>query len=136
MRGVSYAEEEDEPDEPLGANLAICSNQIADRYDCLAVTLEMPFKDCATSLAAGFTFQGPRAAALGGSLLDALAHVASSLRGVDSPQFGAEDGYVAPLEDADSVAAFVREQEKFAALAVSGSAVSPFSWAAKARTAC
>ena len=34
--------------------------------------------------------QGPRAAALGASLLDPLAHVASRLRGVSAPNFGPE----------------------------------------------
>jgi murein tripeptide amidase MpaA len=34
------------PDEPLMGRLNICSNQIASRFDCLAVTLEMPYKDC------------------------------------------------------------------------------------------
>lgn len=33
-----------EPDGSGAANLAICSNQIAERYDCLAVTLEQPYK--------------------------------------------------------------------------------------------
>ncbi|EDQ88098.1 uncharacterized protein MONBRDRAFT_37633 [Monosiga brevicollis MX1] len=31
-------------DEPGKANLAICGDAVAQRYDCLAVTLEMPFK--------------------------------------------------------------------------------------------
>ena len=70
----------------------------------------MPFKDNANTLSPGSTFQGPRAAALGASLLDALAHVAPSLRGVSHPVFGAEDAYVAPIEEAQQVAAFVREQ--------------------------
>jgi len=102
-----------EADTPLGANLAICSNQIAQRFDCLAVTLEMPFKDNANNLGgpgSAATFQGPRAAALGASLLDALAHVAPSLRGVAAPVFGPDDEYVAPIEDESTVAAFVAEQ--------------------------
>ena len=64
-----------DPDPPLKANLAICSNQVAARFDCLAVTLEMPFKGSNPSnlaaLSSGGTFQGPRAAALGASPLDA-----------------------------------------------------------------
>lgn len=39
QREVGY-----EADEPGKANYAICSNQIAQRFDCLGVTLEMPFK--------------------------------------------------------------------------------------------
>jgi hypothetical protein len=77
------------------------------------VTLEMPFKDNANNLGgpgSAATFQGPRAAALGASLLDALAHVAPSLRGVAAPVFGPDDEYVAPIEDESTVAAFVAEQ--------------------------
>lgn len=62
-------------DKPLEGNLAICSNQIAERFDCLAVTLEMPFKDNANNLGEATTFQGQRASALGASVLDALACV-------------------------------------------------------------
>jgi len=97
-----------EPDPPLGGNLAICSNQIASRFDCLGVTLEMPFKDCAANLAAPDsvgTYQGERCAALGASLLDALAYVAPGLRGTDRPKFN--DAYITPIEDAKEVDAFV-----------------------------
>ncbi|MGB3721336.1 MAG: M14-type cytosolic carboxypeptidase [Pacificimonas sp.] len=34
-------------DKPGSANLAICTNQMAERFGCLAMTLEMPFKDAA-----------------------------------------------------------------------------------------
>ena len=113
----------------------MCSNAIAQRFDCLGVTLEMPFKGemphnlgdgtpfqvggsrsssrvAVTSFSARgapsrhvvgevvrsffssfllpclityLTFQGPRAAALGASLLDPLAHLATSLRGNPKP---------------------------------------------------
>ena len=74
----------------------------------------MPFKDNANNFAVpgGRTFQGERAMGLGRSLLDALSHVAPSLRGDDSPQYGAaEDAYVRPTEDAKEVAAFVAAAE-------------------------
>lgn len=32
-------------DEPGKANLTVCSNQIAERFNCLSFTIEMPFKD-------------------------------------------------------------------------------------------
>lgn len=32
-------------DEPGTANMTVCTNNIAHRFDCLAMTLEMPFKD-------------------------------------------------------------------------------------------
>ena len=98
------------PDEPQQANYAVCSNQIAQRYDCLSVTLEMPFKDAANNLDGSSTFQGARAAALGGSLLNALAHVSANLRGVPEPIFGAEDAYVTPIEDAAAVESYVLER--------------------------
>ena len=71
----------------------------------------MPFKgEMPHNLGEGSSFQGPRAAALGASLLEPLAHVASSLRGESAPSFGPEDAYLEPIEDAEQVAAFVREQ--------------------------
>jgi murein tripeptide amidase MpaA len=92
-----------EPDPPKGGNLAICSNQISQRFDCLGVTLEMPFKDsAAVGRPRGTTrgFDGERAARLGASLLDALAYVAPSLRGEPEPKFlAAGDEYVVPTED-------------------------------------
>ncbi|MFT4662874.1 MAG: murein tripeptide amidase MpaA [Patiriisocius sp.] len=33
------------PDEPGKANMTVCSNQVSSRFDCLAYTIEMPFKD-------------------------------------------------------------------------------------------
>jgi len=99
-----------EADEPHGANLALASNQIAQRFDCLAVTLEMPFKDSACNLGEDVSFQGPRAASLGAALLDAIYHIAPYLRGVAEPSFGENDAYVAPVEDEKAVATFVGEQ--------------------------
>ncbi|WP_369410373.1 M14 family metallopeptidase [Neiella litorisoli] len=32
-------------DQPGQANMTVCTNNIAERFDCLAMTLEMPFKD-------------------------------------------------------------------------------------------
>lgn len=68
-------------DEPGQANLAICGDQVAQRFDCLAVTLEMPFKDSTFDTPmpeCGWTPQ--RAERLGASLLDALLDVAPTLR--------------------------------------------------------
>lgn len=102
------------PDAPLEANLAICSNQVAQRFDCLGVTLEMPFKDCAAVPRTdpdGAGFDGRRASMLGRSLLDAMAHVASQLRGVEEPSFPLEgDQYVAAVEDEGAIAAWIEER--------------------------
>ena len=105
-----------EPDAPSGGNPAICSNQVAIRYDCLSATLEMPFKDNVANggaIEAGLAYDGRRCAALGASLLDALAHVAPQLRGVDEPVFPlADDAYVAPVEDEAAVDAFIEAQRQ------------------------
>ena len=102
------------PDAPLEGNLAICSNQVAQRFDCLGVTLEMPFKDSAAvprSDPNGSGFDGRRASMLGHSLLDALAHVASQLRDTDQPVFPLpDDQYVAPIEDEEAIAQWVAER--------------------------
>ncbi|MEE4348894.1 MAG: M14-type cytosolic carboxypeptidase [Pacificimonas sp.] len=45
-RSPDFQVEEGYPiDAPGKANLSVCTNQIAERYGCLAMTLEMPFKD-------------------------------------------------------------------------------------------
>ena len=102
------------PDAPLEGNLAICSNQISERFDCLGLTLEMPFKDCAANpREAGTTkgFDGDRAAMLGASLVDAMAHVAAQVRGVEEPVFELEDDkYVAPSEDAEEIKEWITQR--------------------------
>ena len=68
-------------DDPGQANLAICADQVAQRFDCLAVTLEQPFKDSTHDTPmphCGWTPQ--RARRLGASLLDAFNDVMPSLR--------------------------------------------------------
>jgi murein tripeptide amidase MpaA len=68
-------------DDPGQANLAICADQVAQRFDCLAVTLEQPFKDSTFDTPmpnCGWTPQ--RAKRLGASLLDAFNDVLPSLR--------------------------------------------------------
>jgi len=91
-----------DPEPPKGANYAICSNQIAQRFDCVSVTLEMPFKNSAANHDRDAPFDGSRAAMLGASLLDAIAHVAPQLRPQGdeqgTPVFGPEDEYVVPTE--------------------------------------
>lgn len=100
-----------EPDPPRGANYAVAGDQVASRFDCLAATLEMPFKDNAANPGArrgDRGFDGARCAALGASLLDAVAHVQSSLRGVPEPRFERpDDAYVAPVEDKAEVDKFL-----------------------------
>lgn len=66
-------------DEPGKADLSIACNQIGERFDCLSVTIEMPFKDNANAPdpVAGWSID--RSVSLGGSALDAIAPVLGSL---------------------------------------------------------
>jgi murein tripeptide amidase MpaA len=64
---------------PGKANLTICTNAIAERFDCLAMTLEMPFKDNANAPDAARGWNGDRSAQLGNDTLDAMAAVIDQL---------------------------------------------------------
>ena len=59
---------------PAGkANLSIATNQLAERFGALAMTLEMPFKDCETNPDPLFGWSPARAKALGAACLETLA---------------------------------------------------------------
>mmetsp|Transcript_21471 Transcript_21471/g.59634 ORF Transcript_21471/g.59634 Transcript_21471/m.59634 type:complete len:465 (-) Transcript_21471:122-1516(-) len=58
-------------DEPGKANLAICSNQVAHRFGCVALTFEQPFKDCWNSPDPVHGWSPQRAIQLGKSTLEA-----------------------------------------------------------------
>lgn len=64
---------------PGKANMTICTNAIADRFDCLAMTLEMPFKDNANAPDSARGWDGNRSAQLGSDTLDAMAAVIDRL---------------------------------------------------------
>ena len=65
---------------PGKANLTICSNALAERFDCLAMTLEMPFKDDANHPDAEFGWSMDRSKRLGADALSPLLAVMPSLR--------------------------------------------------------
>lgn len=67
-------------DAPGQANLSMCTNQVAQRFDALAMTLEMPFKDNADAPDPEFGWSPERCARLGASAVDALAAVVERLR--------------------------------------------------------
>ncbi len=69
-----------ELDPPLTANYAMCSNQIAQRFDCLSVTLEMPYKDVIDCRGKQTTFLDAEAARFGSAMLDAIKTVLPTLR--------------------------------------------------------
>lgn len=68
------------PASPNSANLAICSKQVGQRFDCLSYTLEQPFKDNANLPDPEQGWSPERSMRLGGSMLDAILAVAPNLR--------------------------------------------------------
>merc|ERR1712038_54702 len=69
-----------EPEEVGKGRMNVCSNQIAYRYDCLAMTLEMPFKDCMSNPDPERGWNPQRARMLGASVLGPLLYVGLYLR--------------------------------------------------------
>ena len=65
-------------DKPGEANMTMCTNAVADRYQCPAYTLEMPFKDNANAPDPIFGWSTERSANLGASALDALFDLAEA----------------------------------------------------------
>ena len=69
------------PPTPRGkADLRICANYVAETHGCLAMTLEMPFKDAANAPDPRYGWSPARSHQLGWSCLDALAAAVDSLR--------------------------------------------------------
>ena len=68
------------PTPPGKANLRICANYVAETYGCLAMTLEMPFKDAANAPDPRYGWSPARCHGLGRSSLEALAAVIDTLR--------------------------------------------------------
>ncbi|WP_409431863.1 M14-type cytosolic carboxypeptidase [Litorimonas sp. RW-G-Af-16] len=64
---------------PGKANLTMCTNFTAHRYDCLAMTLEMPFKDNADYPDESVGWSPDRAAQLGFDALNAIRDVVEQL---------------------------------------------------------
>ncbi len=64
---------------PGKANLSMCTNWTAHEYQCLAMTLEMPFKDNANLPDPEFGWSPDRSARLGGAVLDAMLAVIDQL---------------------------------------------------------
>ena len=65
---------------PGGANMTMCSNYVAERFGCLALTLEQPFKDNADAPDERGGWSPARCRKLGAAALDALLAVVETLR--------------------------------------------------------
>jgi murein tripeptide amidase MpaA len=67
-------------DKPGQANLALACNWVGQTYDCLAFTLEMPFKDHDNSQQPRTGWSGARSARLAHAVIDVLAAMVRQLR--------------------------------------------------------
>lgn len=67
-------------DEPGKANLTVASNAVGFRFECLAYTLEMPFKDNANLPDTSYGWSIPRCKQLGEDLLVAINAVSEKLK--------------------------------------------------------
>jgi murein tripeptide amidase MpaA len=80
----------------------VATNQVSNRFECLAVTLEMPFKDCQSNPDPDLGWNPKRSRQLGASVVDALLYVQPYLR-VDSDfwmaTLTADDAYVVTTND-------------------------------------
>ncbi len=65
---------------PGAANMTLCGNWVAERFGCLSMTLEMPFKDTADTPDERVGWSPERSRKLGASGLDALLAVVGDLR--------------------------------------------------------
>lgn len=66
--------------EPGTANLNICSKAIGERFRCLSMTIEMPFKDNANLPDPVFGWSPGRCEKFGASLLDVILRIVDDLR--------------------------------------------------------
>jgi murein tripeptide amidase MpaA len=76
------------------------TNQISNRFNCLGLTLELPFKDCATNPDPNVGLGIERCKRLGSNLVEALVRVYPYLRAEGNfwEAFSGEDEYVVPAD--------------------------------------
>ena len=79
----------------------VATNQIANRFNCLGMTLEMPFKDCLSNSDPSVGWSAARSRKLGSSALDPIEYIQPYLR--DETDFWTrlptEDAYVTSTND-------------------------------------
>ncbi len=96
---IGYPAPESEEDALQYMNVA--TNQIATRFDCLSMTLEMPFKDCLSNSDPERGWSPARSRKLGASVLAPLEYIHPYLRaeGEFWTSLPAEDAYVPTTDD-------------------------------------
>jgi hypothetical protein len=79
------------------------TTQVSNRFNCLGLTLELPYKDCATNPDPERGFSIARCKKMGSTLVDALLDVHPYLRaeGEFWSAFSTEDQYVVPRATVD-----------------------------------
>jgi murein tripeptide amidase MpaA len=91
------------PDEPESVlnYMNVATNQISNRFNCLGLTLEMPFKDCLSNSDPQFGWTPARSGKLGASVLDPLEYIHPYLRaeGEFWTNLPPEDAYVKTTDD-------------------------------------
>ena len=81
--------------------LNVATNQVATRFNCLALTLEMPFKDCDTNPDPDRGWSPARSRKLGASVLGPLEYIHPFLRAEGDfwTQLAPEDKYICPTDE-------------------------------------
>ena len=99
QKEIGYPPPDSEADALKYMNVA--TNQVSCRFSCLGLTLEMPYKDCATNPDPDKGFNPVRAKQLGSNLVEALDGIHPYLRaeGEFWSTFTEEDAYVVPTDD-------------------------------------
>ena len=79
----------------------VASNQVSNRFKCLGLTLEMPYKDCETNPDPSVGWSPERSKNLGSSLIDVLENMyhCLSAEGEFWTEFNDEDQYVEPTDN-------------------------------------
>ena len=79
----------------------VATNQISNRFDCLALTLEMPFKDCLSNPDPEYGWNPKRSRELGATILTPLEYIHPYLRseGEFWTDLPSEDAYIPPTDE-------------------------------------
>jgi murein tripeptide amidase MpaA len=100
-----------ESEEKVLGYMNIATNQVSNRFDCLGMTLEMPFKDCRSNPDPEYGWSPARSRKLGASVLDPIEYIHPYLRAEGDfwtalPQ---EDAYVETTDDYQEQKDFTEE---------------------------